>query len=398
MYKNRPNKVEVSELLQMIPSDLLENLASQYQIDWNVSRLRGEVILDLLLLGIARSKHLSTRVLEYLYNSPFFEALSSKDEAHQTRHSSIADRLTRIDYRYFQALFEWASEHFSQQYGGSKMIKKVNRFDSTLIAISSALVDWGMKVGRPPKDHPQKVQFKITVGMKGLFPDSAKVYFEQDALSEEKVLYEALVQNSAKQNEWSVIDRGMKSRESFKKADLEEVSFVTRGGKNLKYKYLAKHQDCENVESDELDFIQDSKVYLYQEGGQILEHAFRLVEVRLKECDETLYFITNIWDLDSQTIAQIYRLRWDIEVFFRFIKQELSIKHLINRSKNGVRVQVYVTLLLAILLTVFKKRNEIPSYKIAKMKFADDLFLYLAFILFKEIFLDKTLSKETDFF
>ena len=124
-------------------------------------------------------------------------------------------------------------------------------------------------------------------------------------------------------------------------------------------------------------------MYLYS-SGKILEHEFRLIEAQVKESGETIYFITNILDLDTVTIAKIYKLRWDIEVFFRFIKQELNIKHLLNHSENGVKVQVYVTLLSAILLIVFKKGNQIPSYKIAKMKFYDDLLIYLVFILFQK--------------
>lgn len=383
MYKNSPNNLEVSKLLKMIPAKLLEDLAEEYQVDWNVSRLRGEVMLDLLLLGLCRADRASTRVLEYLYNSPFFESLGNKYPGHKSRHSSIAERLTNVPSEYFQAIFEWAVTYFSKKYAGGKLMDKVNRFDSTLISVSSALVNWGMKVGREPKNHPAKVQFKITVGMKGVFPTSAKVYFEQEALSEEKVLYDALVSNSAKKNEWSVIDQGMKGRKKFQKSDLQDISFVTRGGKNLRYQHIKDHRDCGDLEDESLEFIQDSEVYLYS-GNEILKHKFRLVEARVKQSGEILYFITNIWDLDTSMIAQIYRLRWDIEVFFRFIKQELNIKHLLSHSKNGVKVQVYVMLLLAILLTVFKKSNQISSYKIAKMKFADDLFLHLGFILFKE--------------
>ena len=383
MYKNCANELEVADLLKMIPKTLLAELAEAYKVDWNVSRLRGEVMLALLILGLCRADRVSTHVLEYLYNSPFFESLGIKNSGHKTRHSSIAERLTNIDNRYFKAIFEWAFTYFSKKYTNEKILHKVHRFDSTLISVSSALVNWGMRVGRKAKNNPSKVQFKITVGMKGLFPASAKVYFEQEALSEEKVLYDALVTNSAKRDEWSVIDRGLKGRKNFQKVDLQSVSFVTRGGKHLRYQPLRTHQSCENLENESLEFKQDSVVYLYS-SGKILEHEFRLIEAQVKESGETIYFITNILDLDTVTIAKIYKLRWDIEVFFRFIKQELNIKHLLNHSENGVKVQVYVTLLSAILLIVFKKGNQISSYKIARMKFYDDLLIYLVFILFQK--------------
>ena len=80
-------------------------------------------------------------------------------------------------------------------------------------------------------------------------------------------------------------------------------------------------------------------------------------------------------------IAEIYRHRWDIEVFFRFLKQELNIKHLINRTFNGIMIQIYAALMAAILLIVFKKANKISSYKGAKVLFEDQLLLSI----FKEL-------------
>ena len=105
-----------------------------------------------------------------------------------------------------------------------------------------------------------------------------------------------------------------------------------------------------------------------------MEHPFRLVEAEVEENGKRLY--SNVWELSAMEIASVYRYRWDIEVFFRFMKQELNVKHLINRSKNGIQIQLYTSLIAAILLTVFKI-NEIKSFKIAKLKFEEELLLLL---------------------
>jgi IS4 transposase len=107
----------------------------------------------------------------------------------------------------------------------------------------------------------------------------------------------------------------------------------------------------------------------------LIEHPFRLIEVETLDKVERLIFITNIWDLNAMQIARIYRQRWDIEVFFRFLKQQLGIKHLINRSENGVQIQIYCALIAAILLLVFKITNKISGYKTAKLLFAEQLFI-----------------------
>ena len=77
--------------------------------------------------------------------------------------------------------------------------------------------------------------------------------------------------------------------------------------------------------------------------------------------------------MDAHHIADIYKKRWDIEVFFKFIKQELNLKHILVRTVNGVEVMLYVTLITAMLLKVYQKLNNLKGYKISKMRFAQEL-------------------------
>ena len=368
--------MEVAEILRMIPKKLTDKLAEETGVNHSVQRLRGQVFLDLIIFGLLNSERLSTRVLEEFYNSKSFNYFSSKDEGHQTRHSSIADRLKVISPDYFKAIFEWAFEHFFDQFGGTKQEKKLKRFDSTMIKISSALVDWGMRVGRPPKDHPQQVQLKVTLGLKGAFPKTVKIYNTQDKLSEEHALYDIIINNSHEPDEIISFDLGLKSRKSLQEFDNERIKFVTKGGKNLRYKVIRPHSEQLN-ENEETRILQDSIVHLYSDGHEEFEHQFRLVEIEDIESGNTVYFITNILELSALDIADIYRRRWDIEVFFRFIKQELNIKHLLSHSINGITVQIYATLLLAILLTVYTLSNNLKGYKIPKIKFREELTFHI---------------------
>lgn len=397
--------MEISTILNQIPKELTDKLAEETGINHSIQRLRGRVMLDLLLFGMIRSERLSTRTLEHFYNSSLFSSFSSKDKGHQTRHSSIASRLNTMNPDYFKALFDWAFQTYFSSYGGSKFLKKLVRFDSTMIKISSALVEWGMRVGRKPKNKPQQVQLKVTLGLKGLFPKSVEVFTDQGHLSEETALKEAIKNNLFDKDDIVSFDLGLKSRKTLQDFDNERIKFVTRGTKNLRYKQIQTLKASEELEKlsilskknndiQSLEFLEDSKVYLYASGAEPIEHPFRLIKVKVinkQGDDEILYFITNIWDLEPDVIAQIYRHRWDIEVFFRFIKQELNIKHLLSHSLNGIKIQIFVTFLLAILLTVFKMSNNIKGYKIAKIKFEDQLIFHI----FKELQRAKQLIHNT---
>ncbi len=78
-------------------------------------------------------------------------------------------------------------------------------------------------------------------------------------------------------------------------------------------------------------------------------------------------------DEDCYIIAELYRQRWEVESFFKFIKQHLNVKHLVSRDENGIKVMIYMTMILAILILAYKKLNKIKSFKIAKLKFEIEL-------------------------
>ena len=77
--------------------------------------------------------------------------------------------------------------------------------------------------------------------------------------------------------------------------------------------------------------------------------------------------------MSCEEITTIYKSRWQIEIFFKFIKQELNFNHLLNRSENGIKVMLYITMIASILLLVYKKKNNLKGYKILKQKFIQDL-------------------------
>lgn len=376
---------KAAELVNQIPDQLLEDLANDMDVDRYVSRLYGHLMVKLLLYGMFRSERLSTHVLEEFYNSSNFNAFSGKG-GHKTRHSSLADRLSSLDYEYFEAIYEWISDRFGRHLKiRPKWLNALERFDSTLIAIGGGLVDWGMHVGRKPKEGEPKVQLKISLGLKAWLPTSVKVFTEQKNLSEENALKQAIAQATRDSEDFVVFDRGLKSRQTFRQFDDNQIGFVTRAHQDVRYEKVEDYRQIKGRTADGLRFIQDTKVYLYQGANQVVEHPFRLIEVEVQDPEEgqpkRMVFITNLWDFSAMDIARIYRRRWDIEVFFRFLKQELNMKHFINRTQNGILIQLYSALMAAILLVAFKKINKIASYKKAKVRFEEQLL----FSIFKEL-------------
>ena len=90
-------------------------------------------------------------------------------------------------------------------------------------------------------------------------------------------------------------------------------------------------------------------------------HPVRIIKAIKKSDGETISFITNLKKMNSKEISEIYKSRWQIEIFFKFIKQHLNFSHLLNRTENGIKVVMYVTMTAAILLAHYKKQKRIKG-------------------------------------
>ena len=82
--------------------------------------------------------------------------------------------------------------------------------------------------------------------------------------------------------------------------------------------------------------------------------------------DKLLVFLTNNFDLPALTIAQLYRCRWQVELFFKWIKQHVRIKRFLSTSENAVKTQLWIVIAVYVLVATIKKRlnNELSLYSI----------------------------------
>ena len=127
------------------------------------------------------------------------------------------------------------------------------------------------------------------------------------------------------------------------------VFFVTRMKTNTRYKVVKR-----NRVNRRLGITSDQTIWLTGAKWADYPTALRRVGYRDKATGKHYLFLTNNFDLSAKTIADIYKERWQIETFFRFIKQNLKIKSFIGNSENAVMTQVYVALIAYLLLCYLK--------------------------------------------
>jgi hypothetical protein len=143
-----------------------------------------------------------------------------------------------------------------------------------------------------------------------------------------------------------VMDRGYIDYEWFVKLTLQGVFFVTRLKDNAVYKVVEERPvpKNRNVLKDQIIFFPSQSP---EDPSQ--EYFFRRVEIWDEEKQESLVFLTNHREFGATTIAAIYKDRWQVELFFKAIKQNLKIKTFLGTSSNAVLTQIW-TALIAILV------------------------------------------------
>ena len=170
-----------------------------------------------------------------------------------------------------------------------------------------------------------------------------------------------------------MFDRGITSRKTYDDFTADKIQFISRTATEARQTVFKNNSLGKKISTPTLDILSDSWVYLYTSSKKKSKYPVRIINAIKKSDKEPIAFITNIKDLKAKEVTEIYKSRWDIEVFFKFVKQHLNFSHLLNRSENGIKTVLYVTMTVAILLLHYKQEKGLKGYKIAKRKFAQDL-------------------------
>ena len=151
-----------------------------------------------------------------------------------------------------------------------------------------------------------------------------------------------------------VMDRGYTDYELFSRWDAEDVSFVTRQKANA---------DCLVIESRPVpsgsSVLRDETIHLKPfMAGRPAYPNLRRVVVWLEDKQEELVLLTNNFRLAASTIAAIYKDRWQVELFFKLLKQQMRIKTFVGTSANAVRIQIWTALIAVLLLRYLQFRSK----------------------------------------
>jgi hypothetical protein len=382
----KTHKLPLAGLLQVIPEELFVSLAEETGVDYYAKALRGKLLFYLLLYALLTDDKLGQRGIADIYSSPHFRLLfNHHTEKEKIAHSSISERLSKVEVDYFRQLYECIYKRFNALYPAQTLFgMHLQRVDSSLVAETSNKLCEGLTCGN---EYKKRKMLKFTINYDGMYGSCANVHKEEKYANESLALPENVLSHFKKSDDHArvyLFDRGQTSAAAFSTMKSHKgLLFVGRLMENRKMNIIREF-NCVFKRFEQGVIKQDALVQLYKnvmvEGKngktfrkQILDPAtFRIIRFCPKGGNEDIVLITNILTFRAERIALMYRRRWDIEVFFRFLKQEVNFSHFISLNDNGIQVILYMTLIVAMLIMVYKKENEL-GFKTAKRRMEIEL-------------------------
>ncbi|MDN3029994.1 MAG: IS4 family transposase [Candidatus Tisiphia sp.] len=367
--------MQISEIMDLIDEEKLNELDKLYKIDKVNNKITGKFILKSFVHCILKGYKLSLRALELITNNNknLSSLLKTQDKNNNVLdHSSISKRLSSIDTRYFEDIYINLVIKYNDKFKKLTPISYIG-LDSTIITLSGKLLKDGLNLGGKTQDR----HIKISVGLKNSIPSSVRFCSQQSESSENIALVQAINATKIEKEEILLFDRGLSKAQTFEAFTKNEQYFITRANINRKYALIQTNrinttdtteEDLEQEFCKDLTIISDEIVNLYDKNHKEIKCNLRLIKANSKTAGE-LWFLSNILYLSAQDIASSYKKRWEIEVFFKFIKQNLQIKHFISHRENGMKVYIYCILIAAILFAIFKKVNNLLGFKLVLLQF-----------------------------
>ena len=351
-----PGQTIFAQLMELVPRYPFQLCVERYQGDRYVKDF--SCWDQFLCLAFAQLTHReSLRDIEtclrahqpQLYHLGFRGAISRSTFAYANEH-----RDWRIYADLAQVLIATARDLYQDEAFGVELNEAVYAFDSTTVDLCLSLFPWAQF-----RRHKSAVKLHTLLDLRGNIPTA--VYVTSGRVNDVKLLDQLIPEVGA----FYLLDRGYVDYRRLYLLTQALAFFVTRAEQNTRYRR------CSWRWVDHSTGLRSDQTIRLTGGKSSRRYPARLRRVHYYdvEKDLRLVFLTNNFQLQALTIAQLYRARWQVELFFRWIKHHLRIRAFYGTSENAVKTQVWVAITVYVLVAILKKQLQLDLslYKILQI-------------------------------
>jgi len=269
---------------------------------------------------------------------------------HIPRKSTLGDANQRRDADVFGIIYNKLllkyGHHISDSRIKDVIKKQIEIIDSTTISLFKDILKCG---GRKPKNGKRKGGIKVhsVINVDETVP---KLIWFSHSATHDHVLLSKLRMDP---NVIYVFDKGYNDYKVFKLFSDNQTGFVTRIKDNAVYKSIGHNEIEEHIHSGVLE---DEIIELtVKDGGNKSKLRLRKIRFYDRELKREFEFLTNLFEIRADLVAAIYKVRWQIELVFKQLKQNFPLKYFLGDNENAIKIQIYCALIANLLMTVIQK-------------------------------------------
>ena len=336
-----------AQFLRLLPKNEFSRIVNKYKGDHRTKHFKCWDQMTCLILAHIRQEK-SLRNIDIALNTHAKKLYHIG--IHQAPKSTLADANEHRDYRIYEDFAKFLMLNAKREYADTELSLDV---DNAIYALDASVID--LTLALFPWAHFRKtkaaVKLHAMIDLRGNLPTflmitDGKVH---DVKAAPNVPIEA--------DGIYLIDRGYVDFVWLASIHKQKAFFVTRLKDNIKWKRVISHPV-----DKKLGLICDQEILLTTKNlKELYPERLRRVSFRDELQQRTLVFLTNNFELSAANIAALYKARWEIELFFKWIKQNLRVKNFYGTSSNAVKTQIWIAMIVYLTLAILKQRYKIQT-------------------------------------
>lgn len=325
-------KTTINELFNLISEKRFLELINQPGIDKYVKKLTVYKYFVAMvwsqLKDIASITHLSSSIQDDKKLQEFMDIETISKSQLSRKQNNLSSDIFETVYHQLASEVQVASiktELFHK-------IRAIHAIDSTTMTLALSEHRWAQYL---TTKAGVKLHLGVVVTKAGVVPNKAVI--TEAKQSDRSQMDELIVEDS---NAIQLFDRGYNDYKQFDRLCSEDIRFVTRLKKNAQFEVIEEHP----INQDH-NIFRDAKIVLGKEQARTkMSHVLRMIETKDLQ-NKPVTIMTNCFDLSAKEIGDLYRYRWKIETFFKWMKQHLKINTFFGKSQNVIYTQIWIALI-----------------------------------------------------